>query len=155
MKRLFVVCMTIILVLSNSYFAFSAERDIPTQPIQVQWDETFSSITDLDKAASLVVVGTVIRQSSFLYNRHVYTKSIVTVDNCISGQEDKSVQIVQIGGTANNFSTEFPHELGRLQESQQYVFFLKGTDNIYRILGAGQGVFAVDNQKVTKENYID
>lgn len=48
MKRLFVVCMTVILVLSNSYFAFSAERDIPTQPIQVQWDETFSSITDLD-----------------------------------------------------------------------------------------------------------
>ena len=155
MKKLFVICMTIILMFSNSYFAFSAESDIQTQPIQVHWDETFSSITELDKAASLVVVGTVISQSSFLYNRHVYTKSLVTVENCISGQEDKSVQIIQIGGTANNVSTEFPHELGRLQVSQQYVFFLKGTDNIYHILGAGQGVFAVNNQMVTKENYID
>ena len=96
MKKLFVICMTIILMFSNSYFAFSAESDIQTQPIQVHWDETFSSITELDKAASLVVVGTVISQSSFLYNRHVYTKSLVTVENCISGQEDKSVQIIQI-----------------------------------------------------------
>lgn len=155
MRRLFVVFLTTILILTNSYYAYSAENDIQRQSIEICWDETFSSIEELDNAASLIIIGTVVNQSSFLHNHFVYTKSIVTVDDSISGQEDKAVQIIQLGGTANSVSTDFPEELEKLQVSQQYVFFLEGDNNMYHILGAGQGVFALNNQKVTKENYID
>jgi hypothetical protein len=113
------------------------------------------SLAQRARASDRVVVGTVLKQSSFFADatqKDIRTVSEVAVSNQLKGSGPLALSVVQLGGTVGEASTVIVGD-ATLKVGQKAVFFLKcdGASQC-RLVALAYGVLPVEGDNVTYED---
>ena len=118
------------------------------------WEKQFNSRDELYQASDLVIKGKVLSQEPELRCDLVFSRSYVKVE-CVYKTSSKNVindavEIVQTGGTLNDYTTVPIHGAPLLESGNEYLLFLQLSEpdqvfgQYYLISGGTQGIYQPD-----------
>lgn len=113
----------------------------------------------MEKNADVVITGTLSSHKTELRTDVVFTLNCIKIESIIKTNNnisvDQTIQILQTGGTYDNFTTPAFCDCPLLQYKKEYKLYLKyinkteSYDDYYLILGGYQGVAILENDELT------
>lgn len=141
-----------------------ANSNLQTEPnrkqsLSASWTNSYHSLEEMREASELIILGTPISSKTEVRHDLVFTLFTVSINYAIkSNTQEKTIVVLQTGGTNGDLSTGFLEGAPALQIGKQYLLYLNYAEtqnygNYYLIAGANQGVAVVDNILTPTTNY--
>jgi hypothetical protein len=106
--------------------------------------------------AEKVVCGKVARVESFWNEKHtkIFTRVTITIDETYKGQHQPQIEILQLGGIADNIRYTV-HGALYWKENEEVLLFLEPyVDTDYQVTGFSQGKFEVERDPETGRRFV-
>ncbi|OYD07970.1 hypothetical protein [Paludifilum halophilum] len=140
------------LLIGGVYFSFFAPKEVD---MGVSIPHTYSDVDELKKEADLIIEGKTLNKRTWNHQGVPFTLSRVKVGSILAGKpKSKVIRVLETGGMREGKHWTVEHN--RVMEKEQdYVLFLRTyegpvtNEESYVIVGAYQGKFQVEGQRVT------
>lgn len=159
-KRFILLSLGLVLIFAVLLINNSPKKVI-TNPGNADWTDYYEDEKALVNGSELICVGTVTKSKSELRNDLVFTQYSIKIDeiqkngegiNKLKGNHP-TIKVLLTGGEYQNFKTNPFEECPLLEEGEQYLLFLKHSqEGHYLISGGYQGIATIENNIISFRN---
>lgn len=154
------VAIGLILLTAVSFTSFNYKKDYPMETVNIHADlaKEYTRIEDLKNDSEIIVEVRASEVKSFDHKNIIFTLTKAEVLNIYKGQAVENINILETGGIQNNTNyTFFDNKV--FEKNDTALLFLDKyvgpiVDDAYVILGAYQGKFLTNGDKITIPNEI-